>query len=351
MQNCYACDVGDFGKYGLLKYLCTSGEGDEKSVLNLGVVWYLVPDENHFLFNWDKISEKDTEKLDKYIEQNFYHDWVKTEQIRKIDNGKTIILSSQKIFISLTLNDEKNKIVIKIDDVITDEFIVKMEGGKLNIYYQNNDGKYTDYLKANSENEKFKKCDPKLYEKLADILDKERTILQIQKNNILPPSTSFYDKSLTFAEIPSNGPKARDMRLKKRREWLQEAFKKTEMCDVVFFDPDNGLEIKSIKSHNKYGPKYAFFDELSPYLQRNQSLVIYQHIGRNASAKKQIDDRFKELKKHLNSSSSAFALHYHRGTSRVFFIVPAKDPKIILLEKANRFVEGPWKDHFTLMTQ
>jgi len=52
--------------------------------------------------------------------------------------------------------------------------------------------------------------------------------------------------------MPSIGPKARNMRIKKRREWVQEAFKKTELCDVVFFDPDNGLEIKSIKSHNKY---------------------------------------------------------------------------------------------------
>jgi len=262
MQNCYACDVGDFGKYGLLKYLCISGEVNEKSELNLGVVWYLVPDEN-----------------------------------------------------------------------------------------QNNDGKHTDYLKSNSENEKFRKCDPKLYDELAEIFHKERNISQISGKNILPPSTSFYDKPLTFAEIPSNGPKARDMRLKKRKEWAQEAFKKTEMCNVIFFDPDNGLEIKSIKSHNKSGPKYAFFDELSPYLQRNQSLVIYQHIGRNVPAEKQIDDRFKELRKHLNSSSSAFALHYHRGTSRVFFIVPAKNHKIILLKRANLFVEGPWKNHFTLITQ
>jgi len=231
MQNCYACDVGDFGKYGLLKYLCISTEDDKNSELNLGVVWYLVPDESN-----------------------------------------------------------------------------------------NNDGKHTDYLKPHPENDIFRKCDQKLYYELAEILHTERTISQIQKNNILPQGTSFYDIPLTFVDMPSIGPKARNMRIKKRREWVQEAFKKTELCDVVFFDPDNGLEIKSIKSHNKYGPKYAFFDELSPYLQRNQSLVIYQHIIRNASAKEQIIDRFDQIKKRFNGSSSAFALHYHRGQVEYFLL-------------------------------
>jgi len=37
MQNKYVGDVGDFGKYGLLRHLAAG--------LRLGVVWYLVPDE------------------------------------------------------------------------------------------------------------------------------------------------------------------------------------------------------------------------------------------------------------------------------------------------------------------
>ena len=38
VQDRYVGDVGDFGKYGLLRALCG---GD----LTLGVVWYLYPDE------------------------------------------------------------------------------------------------------------------------------------------------------------------------------------------------------------------------------------------------------------------------------------------------------------------
>jgi hypothetical protein len=42
VQDRYAGDIGDFGKYGLLRYICFAGNGI--SSLRLGVNWYLVPD-------------------------------------------------------------------------------------------------------------------------------------------------------------------------------------------------------------------------------------------------------------------------------------------------------------------
>ncbi len=45
MQNRYVGDVGDFGKYGLLRWLTGMTSGDDLVRLRLGVVWYLHPDE------------------------------------------------------------------------------------------------------------------------------------------------------------------------------------------------------------------------------------------------------------------------------------------------------------------
>jgi hypothetical protein len=45
VQNKYVGDVGDFGKYGLLRALCQPQDGYPP--LKLGVIWYLVPDESH----------------------------------------------------------------------------------------------------------------------------------------------------------------------------------------------------------------------------------------------------------------------------------------------------------------
>lgn len=47
MQNRYFGDVGDFGKYGLLRRICGVSAGDEGEALSLGVVWYLVGDQSH----------------------------------------------------------------------------------------------------------------------------------------------------------------------------------------------------------------------------------------------------------------------------------------------------------------
>lgn len=45
MQDRYVGDLGDFGKYGLLRALCAPRYGEP--LLSLGVVWYLVADESH----------------------------------------------------------------------------------------------------------------------------------------------------------------------------------------------------------------------------------------------------------------------------------------------------------------
>ena len=49
MQDRYVGDVGDFGKYGLLRYLTGLREPPPISSMpiRLGVVWYLYPDESH----------------------------------------------------------------------------------------------------------------------------------------------------------------------------------------------------------------------------------------------------------------------------------------------------------------
>ncbi len=47
MQNRYVGDVGDFGKFGLLRFLSGETAQDDLERLRLGVIWYLVPDEHH----------------------------------------------------------------------------------------------------------------------------------------------------------------------------------------------------------------------------------------------------------------------------------------------------------------
>lgn len=115
---------------------------------------------------------------------------------------------------------------------------------------------------------------------------------------------------------------------------------------MVFVDPDNGLEVK-VKPHQRFGPKYVYFSDLSPYIERSQSLVIYHHIGRRGSAVDQIRGRLAQIKQEL--SREGFALQYHRGSARAFFIVPSDLHSDLIFGRAKRFVDGPWSNHFELI--
>ena len=90
--------------------------------------------DNAYLFSWDEIPGKDSGRLFEFIEQNFGIDWIKTANIEKIDDVRTIRVSTEKNSLSLRLNHEKTKAILTIDNVRTDPFIAKMENGKLNIY-------------------------------------------------------------------------------------------------------------------------------------------------------------------------------------------------------------------------
>ena len=90
--------------------------------------------EKWYLFSWNEIPGNDSNRLIDFLKLNYNIDWVRTAKIEQIDNGKTIIVSVEKNNISLSLNNVKTKVNLKIDNVRTDEFIVKTESYKLNIY-------------------------------------------------------------------------------------------------------------------------------------------------------------------------------------------------------------------------
>ncbi len=82
----------------------------------------------------DNIPENDSVRLKEFLKLNYGIDWVRTANIEKIDDGKNLRVFTEKNSLLLRLNDEKNKVNLEIDDGRTDEFTVKEENGKLNVY-------------------------------------------------------------------------------------------------------------------------------------------------------------------------------------------------------------------------
>ncbi len=169
----------------------------------------------------------------------------------------------------------------------------------------NNDGKHTSYL------EKFKDTDKEVVEKLKKIIDSNtRKIDEIQNSGILPINTLYYGKKIPEGTLRFN--------------WFNEGLKTLEKSEIVFFDPDNGLEINSCGKLHTKAKKYIYFDEIYKTYEQGKSIIIYQHSNRSDNVLNQAQSRIQQIKDCLNNlhyDCSIDVLFAGQGTSRFYLIV------------------------------
>lgn len=91
-------------------------------------------EDKRYSFNWDKIPGNDNNWLIEFLRENFEIDWVKCENIKKTDDGKTIKCSDGNNSILLERNNEKTTVKLTISDIRNYKIIAKKENDKLNIY-------------------------------------------------------------------------------------------------------------------------------------------------------------------------------------------------------------------------
>ncbi len=87
-----------------------------------------------YLFAWDEIPGNDNERLTDYLKEDVGIDWAKRAKIEKTKDGRMVRIFTEKNSLTLRLNDEKTKVVLKIDNDRNEELIVRIENGELNIY-------------------------------------------------------------------------------------------------------------------------------------------------------------------------------------------------------------------------
>jgi len=203
------------------------------------------------------------------------------------------------------------------------------------------DGKHRCYLDKPQE---YQYYDQKLFDKLRSFKkdDPSRRISVIPSLGIFPSTTVYYDSVLSLSKLPRIGHIARDTRLKHRRDWFQEAMKATCEADVVFLDPDNGLQINSVQPYHDNGPKYVSNKEFSTLLKcDDKSLVLYQHRWHKGTLKDQYQQQFGKY----CGNRHPFVFLYHGGAQRLFIMFPSHRHQDILLERAEQFVRR-WKGLF-----
>jgi hypothetical protein len=256
MQNRFFGDVGDFGKYGLLRIL--SGMTSGAPMLKLGIVWYLIPDETH-----------------------------------------------------------------------------------------NADGKFISYLLR--KDGFFRDCDEQLYDELRSLLFDEtgqiiaanRNVSSAETSGILHEGTLFYSQPLAYPENLSTSNRST-----LRKEWFAPALIKVASADVVFVDPDNGIECPTYKRISKKGPKYVFWDDLDAFVERGQSVIVYHHHNRDGTHPQQVERILGKMRSRWTAGATISAATFKRGTNRSYFIVAAPQHNLLLNQRLEKMRSGLWSRHF-----
>jgi hypothetical protein len=91
---------------------------------------------------------------------------------------------------------------------------------------------------------------------------------------------------------------------------------------LVFFDPDNGLEVTSVKPGSGAAVKYLFWAELAAVAASGASLAIYQHFPRVARAA-YVEALLTRLGSELGPEYETCAAH----TSQVAFLFATRAPQ------------------------
>jgi hypothetical protein len=228
MQDRYAGDVGDFGKFGLLRHLCGKTAQDKHPTLKPGVIWYRVPDEAH-----------------------------------------------------------------------------------------NADGRHTSYLERNPSNDRlFRACDETVYDALAAVVgSKRRSVAALEGADLLTNAVYWPEVICT----PRGG-------------WFDRALKAIAGCDVVFVDPDNGIECADLRD-----------TQARPH----KSVVVYHHTGRlGGTAEEQTKRQLQKLCDQFTLAEEPFGVLFRRCTVRAYLILPTRDHCRVLLERTNALVQKWGKDEW-----
>jgi hypothetical protein len=198
------------------------------------------------------------------------------------------------------------------------------------------DGRFTEYAQLRS-------CDPALHDNLLQILKgNQRTLVEVEKGSILPRTALFYGDPIPAPHAPCLSPAARDAQARLRETWFEQAFNTLSDAELVFLDPDNGLAGSRVKRHCRNSVKFVFTNEVTDWLGRGQSVVLYQHQQR-----KPLNEQVAEQRKMFGTGTTCLAVSFHRRSVRIYYILSARDHRVRLSERLTRFLAGAWGEHFS----
>jgi hypothetical protein len=180
-------------------------------------------------------------------------------------------------------------------------------------FEKNADGKHTSYFH-------HRNVDPHVYDVLSCILEKKkRFIAELEAANLV-------DNAVYHSEIvPEN--------FDERQRWHDELRSKVSNCNLLFLDPDNGLQ------GSKPSSKHVLLEEISVLRRPGRAIVLYCHQDRTKGGAPAFAVKIRASLKTIGIENS-MAIRLRPGTSRCYFMIDFDDQ---LHNRAKMFV-AKWPD-------
>ena len=127
------------------------------------------------------------------------------------------------------------------------------------------DGRMTDYL---AKAEEWRSFDPQLFDLLQAVIHgPDRRRLSLIEDNDGIPGANYVNTVVPVGH-------------EARRAYFASAMDALSDRDLVFFDPDNGLDVASVGTNRREAAKYIYRSEIQSAYAAGQSVLFYQHFAR-----------------------------------------------------------------------
>jgi len=190
------------------------------------------------------------------------------------------------------------------------------------------DGKRTKYL---SDPGKWRKYDPELFDGLRGLLRNNpvRRVSLIEDSGLIPNVQYF---SWTIKD-----------RIEERNKWFKELKGRTKGVELIFVDPDNGLEIKSVPMGKKNSSKYICWEEIETLWRAGVSLLVYQHYSHENRRK--LEHKIVGKLRRQNTDSIVMAFK----TSQVLFLFAVQPRHLQKVKGIEKHIKSKWGDQVSLI--
>lgn len=120
------------------------------------------------------------------------------------------------------------------------------------------DGLFTEYLSQDN----FSVPDHELFYTLKKLVETNQRDINVLEQQNLFKNALFFNQYLS---------------VEKRLQWHNNAIKVLNGRDIIFLDPDIGIEVKSINPNFDNGNKYVTYQEAIDYFRQGANVIIYNH--------------------------------------------------------------------------